>query len=233
MKHCFRQLPSRGQVSLFLQLHKRLGVVDIESTVALYCFIMLEMFFIQQQLNFRVLVLKILCSLRCLGKCFLTKFRNTFLILAFMLRLDGGLNHSILRCLFLLFVFSLVSYFISALYPLSLRAFSYNGLGLLNSSSLYERSDKRLLIILGRSFMMFGGWFDLALMYRGSLFGLQYRQYFSATRLKVTSRKSVSTRFVSMVIFNPSFLNKVMTLFLVLSSTGPLQLLIATRASSL
>ena len=81
--------------------------------------------------------------------------------------------------------------------------------------------------------MIAGGWFDLALMYRGSLFGLRYGQYFSVTRLKVTSRKSVSTRFVSMVILNPSFLNKGMMLFLVLSITGPLQLLIAARPSSL
>ena len=81
--------------------------------------------------------------------------------------------------------------------------------------------------------MMFGGWFDLALMYRGSLFGLQYRQFFSVTRLKLTSMKLVSTRFVSMVMFNSSFLNKVMILFLVLSSTGPLQLLTTTRPSSL
>ena len=44
----FSQLLSRGQVSLFLQLHKSLGVVDVASTVALCCFIMFEMFFIQQ-----------------------------------------------------------------------------------------------------------------------------------------------------------------------------------------
>ena len=81
--------------------------------------------------------------------------------------------------------------------------------------------------------MMVGGWLDLALMFRGSLFGLRYGKYFSVTRLKVTSGKSVSTRFVSMVIFNPSFLNKAMIFFLVLSSTGALQLLIAARPSSL
>ena len=54
-----------------------------------------------------------MCSLWCLGKCFLTNFRNTFPILVFMLWLNGGLNHSFLPCLLLLFVFSLVSYFIS------------------------------------------------------------------------------------------------------------------------
>ena len=81
--------------------------------------------------------------------------------------------------------------------------------------------------------MMVGGWFDLALICRGSLFGLRYGRYFSVTRLNVTSRKSVSARFVSMVIFNPSFLNKAMMFFLVLSSIGPLQLLIAARLSSL
>ena len=64
--------------------------------------------------------------------------------------------------------------------------------------------------------MMLGGWFDLALIYKGSPFGLRYGRFFSTTRLKVTSRKSASTRFVSMVIFNLSFLNKVMMFFLVL-----------------
>ena len=63
---------------------------------------------------------------------------------------------------------------------------------------------------------MVGGWFALALIYRGSPFGLRYGRYFSATRLKVTSRKTVSARFVSMVIFNLSFLNKAMMFFLVL-----------------
>ena len=81
--------------------------------------------------------------------------------------------------------------------------------------------------------MMVGGWFDLPVMYRGLLFGLRYGEYFSFTRIKVTSRKSVSKRFVSMVIINLSFLNKAMMLFLVLSSKGPLQLLTATRPSSL
>ena len=81
--------------------------------------------------------------------------------------------------------------------------------------------------------MMVGGWFDLALICRGSLFGLRYGRYFSVTRLNVTSRKSVSARFVSMVIFNTSFLNKAMMFFLALSSIGPLQLLIAARLSSL
>ena len=40
MKRRFSQHPSRGQVSLFLQLHKHLGVVDVASTVhyaALLC----------------------------------------------------------------------------------------------------------------------------------------------------------------------------------------------------
>ena len=61
--------------------------------------------------------------------------------------------------------------------------------------------------------MMVGGWFDLALICRGSLFGLRYGRYFSVTRLKVMSRKLVSARFVYMVIFNPSFLNKAMIFF--------------------
>ena len=54
-----------------------------------------------------------MCGLWCLGKCFLTNFRTIFPILVFALLLNSGPNHIILRCLFLLFIFSLVSYFVS------------------------------------------------------------------------------------------------------------------------
>ena len=56
---------------------------------------------------------------------------------------------------------------------------------------------------------------------------------FPVAKLKVTFRKSVSKRLVSMVIDSPSFLNKAMIFFLILSSTGPLLLLIAASPSSL
>ena len=51
--------------------------------------------------------------------------------------------------------------------------------------------------------------------------------------LKVTSKKSVSKRSVLIVIDNPSFLNKALMLFLVLSSADPLLLLIPASPQSL
>ena len=56
---------------------------------------------------------------------------------------------------------------------------------------------------------------------------------FPVAKLEVTSRKSVWKRLVSMVIDSPSFLNKAMIFFLILSNTGPLLLLIAASPSSL
>ena len=50
---------------MFLQLHNRSGVADVESTVALCCFIMLEMFFIQQQLKQCETVCVTLCDTHC------------------------------------------------------------------------------------------------------------------------------------------------------------------------
>ena len=81
--------------------------------------------------------------------------------------------------------------------------------------------------------MIVGGWFDFALIQSGLLFGFQYGKTFPAIRLNVTSRKSVSIRFVSIAMFRPSFLNRDIMFFLVMSSTGPLQLFIAARQSSL
>ena len=65
------------------------------------------------------------------------------------------------------------------------------------------------------------------------MFGVQYANNFPVTRLNLTSRESVSIRFVSMVMFRPLFLNRYIMLFPVLSSTGPLQLFMAARPSSL
>ena len=56
---------------------------------------------------------------------------------------------------------------------------------------------------------------------------------FPVTKLKVTSRKSVSKKLVSMVIDSPSFLNKAVIFFLILSSTCPVLLLIAASPSYL
>ena len=58
-------------------------------------------------------------------------------------------------------------------------------------------------------------------------------EYFLVNRLNVPSKKSVSMRFVSVVIERPSFLNIEMISFLILGSTGPLLLLTVARPPSL
>ena len=58
-------------------------------------------------------------------------------------------------------------------------------------------------------------------------------KYFFVARLKVTYKKSVWIRFVTMVIESPSSLNNAIISFLILSSFEPFELLIAARPSSL
>ena len=65
------------------------------------------------------------------------------------------------------------------------------------------------------------------------LLAFQKGEYFFVARLKVTSKKSVSIRFVSMVIESPSSLNNAIISFLILSSFGPFALFIAASPSSL
>ena len=56
---------------------------------------------------------------------------------------------------------------------------------------------------------------------------------FPVAKLKVTSKKFVSKRLVSMTIDSSSFSNKAMIFFLILSSADPLLLLIAASPSYL
>ena len=55
--------------------------------------------------------------------------------------------------------------------------------------------------------MIVGGWLEKTLMKSGVLLAFRKGKYFFVARLKVTSKKSVSIRFVSMVIESPSSLN--------------------------
>ena len=180
-----------------------------------------------------VLVLNILLSLWCFGKCFLTSLINVLPMLVLTFWLKGGLNQIILRFLFRLLLASSFAYFIDVLNPLSFRAFSYSGFALLNSSSLQDKSDNRLFIIFGRSFIMVEGWFDFAWIYIGLLFGFLNGKYLPVSRLNVTSKKSVSTRLISIVMDRPSSLKREMMFFLILSRTGPLVVLTAASPSSL
>ena len=76
-----------------------------------------------------------------------------------------------------------------------------------NSSVLQDKSEILLLIILGNYLMIVGGWLERTLMKSGVLLALRKGKYLFVARLKVTSKKSVSIRFVSMVIESPSSLN--------------------------
>ena len=69
-----------------------------------------------------------------------------------------GLDHIILRALFLLFAVVVLVYVIVVLYPLSFNAVSYNGFAFPYSSSLQDKSDNLLFIILRRSLRIVGGW---------------------------------------------------------------------------
>ena len=79
-----------------------------------------------------------------------------------------------------------------------------------------------LLVIDGNCLMIDGGWLDFECIYRGLLFRFLKGNYFPVFKLKETSKKSVSKRFVSNVIDSPSSMNKLIIYFLNLSMLGPL-----------
>ena len=101
-----------------------------------------------------------------------------------------------------------------------LSAVSYVNLALLTSISLKGKLEMRLLIIDGNCLMIEGGWLDFECIYRDVLFGFLKGKYFPVFKLKETSKKSVSMRFVSIVIDSPSSLNKMIMSFLNLSTLG-------------
>ena len=78
------------------------------------------------------------------------------------------------------------------------------------------------------------GWFDFAWIYIWILlFGFLNGKYLPVSRLNVTSKKFVSTRLISIVMDRPSSLKREMMFFLILSRTGPLEVLTAASPSSL
>ena len=66
----------------------------------------------------------------------------------------------------------------------------------------------RLLVIDGSCLIIDGGWLDFECIYRIALLDFLKGEYFPVFKLKKTSKKSVSMRFVSIVIGSPSSLNK-------------------------
>ena len=101
-----------------------------------------------------------------LEKFFFSILKNNFPMLVFKFNEKGGLNHIIFLLLFLFSLFlvcpllSLLLYFSYSLKPLLLRASSYVLFATSKISWLREISVICLLITLGSSFKIFGGWFD-------------------------------------------------------------------------
>ena len=82
-----------------------------------------------------------------------------------------------LRCrfLFVWLLLVLLNFSLKSVYPLSLRAFSYEYLDELKTSSLEEFLDKRSLIIFGNWLIICGGWFEDLLIYNNSSCGFFVR----------------------------------------------------------
>ena len=91
----------------------------------------------------------------------------------------------------------------------------------------------RLLVIDGNSLMIDDRWVDFERIYGGVLFGFLKGKYFPVFKLKETSKKSVSMRFVSIVIDGLSSLNKLIMSFLNLSTLESLALCTMASLSSL
>ena len=95
---------------------------------------------------------------------FFTNLMNVFPMLVLTFWQKAGLNHIILGVLFLLFAVVVLVYVIVVLYPLSCNTVSHNGFGFPYSSSLQDKSDNLLFIILGRSLRIVDGWSNFALI---------------------------------------------------------------------
>ena len=148
-------------------------------------------------------------------------------------KLKGGLNQITFLFRFRLVFWDVFSNFSVAWHPLFLSAISYVILALLNSVSSQDKLEMRLLVIDGNSLMTDGGLVNFECIYRGALFGFLKGKYFPVFKLKETSKRSVSMRFVSIVIDSPSSMNKLIMSFLNLSTLGPLALCTMASPSSL
>ena len=152
---------------------------------------------------------------------------------AFTFKLKGELNQVTFLFQFRLVFWDGFSNFSAAWYQPFLSAVSYVILALLNSVSSQDKLEMRLLLIDGNCLMIDGGWLDFECIYRGVLFGFLKGKYLPVFKLKETSKKSVSKRFVSIVIDSHSSWNKLIMSFLNLSSLEPLALCTMASPSSL
>ena len=154
-------------------------------------------------------------------------------MLALTFKLKGGLNQITFLFRFHLVFWNGFSNFSVAWYLPFLGAVWYVILALLNSFSSQNTLEMRLLVIDDNCLMINGGWLDFECTYRSLLFGFLKEKFFPVFKLKETTKKSVSMRFVSIVIDSPSSLNKLIMSFLNLPTLEPLALRTMASPSSL
>ena len=111
-------------------------------------------------------------------------------------KLKNGLNQIIFLFRFRLAFWDVFSNFSVAWYPRFLSAVSYVILALLNSVLSQDKLEMHLLVIDGNCLMIDGGWLDFECIYISVLFGFLKGKYFPVFKLKETSRKCFSMRFV-------------------------------------
>ena len=87
-----------------------------------------------------------------------------------------------------------------------------------------DKSEVHFRVIDGNWLTTDGEWLDFECVYSGVLFDFLKRKYFLVFKLKDTSKKFVSMRFISIAIDSPSSLNKLTLSFLNLSNFRPLAL---------
>ena len=126
------------------------------------------------------------------------RLKNNFPMLVFTFKEKDGLNHMnfLLVSLFSSFrvcwSVSLFLYFNSSLKPLLGSASLFVVFAVSKMSWLHEISGIHLLLALGRSFEIFGGWFDCLLIQTVSLFGFRHDWYVLFIKSKLTSSKLLS-----------------------------------------
>ena len=125
------------------------------------------MFFAQIKSIVMVFYLSILDDRFDLRKFFFSIFKNNFPMLIFTLKEKDGLNNIIFLILFSLFLvcslLPLFLYFNSSSKPLLCSACLYVLFPASKISWIHEIFGIRLLIALGSSFKVFGGWFECLL----------------------------------------------------------------------
>ena len=174
--------------------------------------------------------LSIFLKLWFLEKCLRMSLKNSLPINVLTFKLKGGLNQITCLFWFRLAFWDGFSNFNVAWYPMFLSAIWHVILALLKTQFRHRINLKCVWWqLLNDWWWVVGFWMYI---YSCIIRFLKIK-FFPVVKLKETSKKSVSMRFVSIVIHSPSSLNKMITSFLNLSTLGALALCIMASPSSL